>query len=136
MDTQTIDFDIPAHYQEETSKFLTKCKKNISGLDWHFDEPRYDVFIHATPEGLKRMTHKVVRLFIDVPDENDWYLVATIKEGALFVTNANEKLELRNGHGTDYTLCDFCHHRQRKASYIVRNRKTDEEMHVGSECAR
>lgn len=133
---QHIDFAIPAHYQDEAFKHLMKCKRNIFQLDWSFGEPYYDDFIHATPEGLKHMTHKVVRVSIDVPEENDWYLVATVKEGALFVVNHKEKLELRNGHGSNYHICDFCHHHQRKMSYIIRNRKTDEEKQVGSECAR
>ena len=52
-------------------------------------------------------------------------LVATVIEGAIFITDHKQQLVLKNGHGADYRLCDVCKHKQWKKSFIVRNSKTN-----------
>ncbi len=131
-----MEITIPAHYKEQLEKFLQKCTKNIKGLKWSFGEERKQVFLHATNEGVIKEWHRVIDVVIDIPDENNWYLVAHLVDGVLFVEDPREKLFLRNGHGKDYEICDVCKRPQWKASYIIRNRVTDEELQVGTECAR
>lgn len=133
---EKITITIPSHMVESARKLITKAGKNINGLSCEFGKEYNKTFRHYCDGGFVKNMHKVTDMVVCVPDENDWYLIATIVDGCLFVANRREKIDFRNGHGEKYNLCDACKHRQKKKSFIVRNRKTDEELQIGSECAK
>lgn len=131
-----IETTIPAYATDEFLKLVKRAKKNISELDWTVGESYNRVFRHFFDGEIVKMTHKVVDITLSVPEVNDWVLLATIVDGSMFVADQKHKLELHDGHGTEYRLCDVCKHKQWKKSYIVRNSKTGEELQIGAECAK
>ena len=133
---QTINLTIPAHLTDEFVKTVRKAEKNITGLRWEIGKVRKQTFRHYFDGEIVKMQHDVVDVTLDLPEQNNWQLVATVVEGAMFITDHKLKLELKNGHGADYQLCDVCKHRQWKKSYIVRNTVDGRELQVGAECAK
>ena len=133
---QTINLTIPAHLTDEFVKTVRKAEKNITGLRWEIGKVRKQTFRHYFDGEIVKMQHDVVDVTLDLPEQNNWQLVATVVEGAMFITDHKQKLELKNGHGADYQLCDVCKHRQWKKSYIVRNTVDGRELQVGAECAK
>ena len=131
---------IPTFKCAEFRKTLEKASKRIEGIDWTIGESYQKVFQHYMEDGENsgwiNMTHDVCDVTLTLPDSNGWDLLATVVEGAMFVTDQSKKLELANGHGADYKICDACKHPQWKKSFIVKNQETGEELQVGSECAR
>lgn len=137
---QHLELTIPSYLVGDFLKLAKKAKSNIEDLSWSIGDTYKKVYRHYMDDGdykgLVKMIHEVVDVVIELPDVNDWRLVATIVEGNLFVTDMSKKLVLRNGHGTDYKICDVCKHPTWKKFYIIRNTRTDEELQVGAECAR
>lgn len=133
---ETINLTIPAHLSQEFEKLVSKARKNIDGLKWTVGEERNQTFRHHFDGEIVKMTHRVCDVTLYLPEVNDWMLVATVVEGAMFVTDHKQQLIFKNGHGADYGICDVCKYRQWKKSFIVRNSKTGEELQVGAECAK
>lgn len=78
--------------------------------------------------------HEVCDLFINMPDEGDWRLIATYKDGAFTPSDPTKELIFKNAeHGADYGKCDYCGHRCNN-SYVIENVKTGDELQVGCEC--
>lgn len=134
--SNNINYTIPAHSKDEFLKLVSKASKNITGLQWTVGETRNQTFRHYFDGEIVKMSHSVCDVTIELPEVNDWVLLATVVDGAMFITDHKQQLVLKNGHGADYKLCDVCKHRQWKKSYIVRNSKTNEELQVGAECAK
>ena len=137
---KNLELTIPLYMKDDFLKLAKKAKRNIDDLSWSIGNAYKKVYHHYMNDGdsagLIKMTHEVIDVVIELPDVNDWRLVATIVDGNLFVTDMSKKLVLRNGHGTEYKICDVCKHPTWKKFYIIRNTKTDEELQVGAECAR
>ena len=135
---QNIKIMIPCCAEKEVEKIIRKAQKYIPKFSCEYGEPYNKTFRHYAGEGqIIKQSHRVKDIILSIPDENEWDLIATVKDGALFVTDQNKKLVLTNEkHGVGYGLCDACKHKQRKASFIVRNNRTGEELQVGSECAK
>lgn len=134
--SNNINLTIPAHSKDEFLKLVSRASKNITGLQWTVGETRKQTFRHYFDGDIVKMTHSVIDVTISLPEVNDWVLVATVIEGAIFITDNKQQLVLKNGHGADYRLCDVCKHKQWKKSFIVRNSKTNEELQIGAECAK
>lgn len=132
----TYNITIPNGMVKDFNNLMAKANKNINGLDWTIGEPYNRIYRHYFDGNIVKMSHTVVDIEYTIPDQNNWILLATIVDGALFVTNPKEELKLTNGHGVDYHICDVCKHRQWKKSFIVKNIVTNEELQIGSECAK
>lgn len=130
------EITIPAYTLQSFNKLMSKASKNIEGLSWNSGELYKRVYRHASDEGIIKMTHTVVDVTYNIPEENNWRLLATVVDGALFVSDLRHELNLTNGHGANYGICDACKHRQWKKSYIVKNIVTGEELQIGAECAK
>lgn len=133
---RTISLTIPAHLTEEFVKVVSKASKHINGLQWTVGETYKQTFRHHFDGEIVKMQHEVKDVTLDMPEVSGWTLLATVVDGALFVTDMKHELHLQNGHGTQYFVCDVCKHKQWKKSYIVRNDSTGEELQVGAECAK
>ena len=131
-----INLTIPAHLTDDFLKLVGRASKNIAGLQWTVGETYKQTFRHYFDGHIEKWQHEVKDVTLEMPEANGWTLLATVVEGAMFVTDHKQKLELKNGHGADYQICDACKHRQWKKSYIVRNDSTGEELQVGAECAK
>lgn len=134
--SNNISLTIPAHSTDEFKKLVTRANKNITGLKWTLGEERNQTFRHLFDGEIVKMQHRVLDVTVELPEINDWTLLATVVDGAMFVTDHKQQLVLHNGHGADYQLCDACKHKQWKKSFIVRNSVTGEELQVGAECAK
>lgn len=130
------EMTIPAGMLENFNKMMTKAAKNINGMSWSNSEEYSRTYRHYFDGKIVKMSHRVVDVVFEIPEQNNWMLVATVIEGALFVTDQRHELKLINGHGVDYNICDACKHHQKKKSFIVRNTVTGEELQIGSECAK
>lgn len=137
METKKINLTIPYDEKKTFEKIIKRASKNIDGLTYTIGQAYKKTYRHlVVGEGQVKRTHTVVDVEFEIPIVNDWLLLATVKEGALFFTNPREKVEFKNGHGRDYEICDVCKHKQWRKSFIIRNVKTNEELQVGSECAK
>lgn len=133
---ENIKLMLPVGEVKSFEKIIKRAAKNIEGIEWTMGKPYNKTFIHLVDGLRERWSHTIVDVEIVMPTVNDWVLLATVVEGALFVTNPKEKIIFRDGHGVEYKKCDACGRPQWKKSFIVRNAKTDEELQVGSECAK
>ena len=130
------NIEIPAYMSDSFKKLMSKASKNIDGLSYNMGEPYNKVYRHATNDGIIKMTHTVIDVEYCIPEQNDWKLLATVVEGALFVTDPSHELKFAYGHGVDYQMCDVCKHHQWRKSFIIQNVVTGEELQVGAECAK
>lgn len=136
----TINTFIPSESIASFKKFADKTKKNVEGFEYTLGKPYQKVFIHHTivedghaGKSIKRF-HEVCDLTINMPEESDWRLVATYKNGSFTPADPTKEVKFKNSqHGENYGKCDFCGH-PCKNSYVVYNVKTGEEMQVGCEC--
>ena len=134
--SNNINCTIPAHSKDEFLKLVSKASKNITGLQWTVGGTRNQTFRHFFDGEIVKMSHSVCDVTVELPEVNDWMLLATVVDGAMFITDHKRQLVLKHGHGADYKRCDVYKHKQWKKSYIVRNSKTNEELQVGAECAK
>lgn len=133
---QIIQLTLPFKEVEAFEKICKRAAKNIDGMSWGVGQTYKRTYRHVVDNHLEKWMHDVVDVWVEIPKINDWTLLATIVDGALFVTDMSKKLVLHNGHGIDYNICDVCKHRQWKKSFVVYNSNTKEELQVGAECAK
>ena len=133
-------FFIPESNRNDFNKAVRKAQKHID-IKVECGKPYDKVFRHTIlvekQSGITRMSHKIFDVKIMLPEFNKWELIAEYKEGSLYISNHREKLVFSNkNHGADYHKCDCCGHTIRKEMFVIRNKETNEELQVGSECAK
>lgn len=133
-----INTFIPTDSLESFKKFAVKTKKNVEGFNIELGKPYQKLFRHfvKTECQLKeeKRFHEVCDCTITMPDESDWRLLSTYKDGAFTPADPSKKLVYKNpSHGSDYGKCDLCGHWCQN-SYVIINTKTGEELQVGCEC--
>ena len=138
----TSKFFLPYANLESFKKLAKKVQKHVD-MQISYSQSYKKTFNHPVinENGMRghceKYVHEVVDVTIVTPDFNDWELVATYKDGSLFVTDYSKELVFLNKeHGANYHKCDCCGHTIRKEMFVVRNNKTNEELQVGSECAK
>lgn len=138
----TIKTFLPAEEVDSFKKFANKTKKNVEGFDYTIGKPYEKVFRHSVinDDGSRgkdiKAFHTVCKLDVTIPDEKDWRLVSTYKDGAFTPADPTKKLVYKNkAHGADYGKCDVCGHACIN-SYVIENVKTGEELQVGCECVK
>lgn len=136
----TIKTFIPSDLVETFEKFASKAKKNVEDFSYEISKPYEKLFCHPVIQEngmaghMAKAFHEVCDLTINMPDESDWRLVATFKDGAFTPANPTKEVVFKNPkHGKDYGKCDFCGH-WCKNSYLLENIKTGDEVQVGCEC--
>lgn len=129
-----IESYIPSWNIEAFEKFLRKTKRNIPELDYSIGKAVDMVFRHYSDGRFIKQWHNVCPVTIEIPDENNWRLLASFEDGNMFVVDQSQKLVPDNPeHGKDYKVCDSCKHHL-KNSYLIVNLETGEELQVGKEC--
>lgn len=131
---------LPAEIVESFKKFADKTVRNVEGFAYSVGKPYDKVFIHRTinPDGKRgndvKKFHEICDLTIMIPEEKDWRLVATFKDGAFTPVDPTQELHFKNPrHGAEYGKCDYCGHWCIN-SYVIENVKTGDELQVGCEC--
>ena len=136
----TIKIFIPIDSLESFKKFAGKTKKNVEGFNVELGKPYQKLFRHVVKTEYQfqeeKRFHEVCDCTITMPDESNWKLLATYKDGAFTPTDPSKELVYKNpAHGTDYGKCDLCGHWCQN-SYVILNTKTGEELQVGCECVK
>lgn len=139
---RTINTFIPSESVVSFEKFAKKTQKNIEGFTYSIGKPYEKLFRHPVinENGMAghcvKAFHEVCNLVINMPDESDWRLLATYKDGAFMPTDPSKELIFKNPeHGIDYGKCDYCGHWCKNA-YVIENVKTGEELQIGCECVK
>lgn len=137
---RTINIRIPESMTAKLRKFADKTAKNVPGFKVEISQPYDRIYKHITKQyGVVRLTpmwHRVCDVTIDMPDDNNWRLLATFEDGVMFVVDPAHKLEIKNPeHGEDCRTCDVCGHRCNN-SYLIINIETGQELQVGCECVK
>lgn len=119
-----------------------KTQKNVEGFTYSVGKPYEKLFRHPVinENGMAgyciKAFHEVCDLIINMPEESDWRLLATYKDGAFMPTDPSKELIFKNPeHGIDYGKCDYCGHWCKNA-YVIENVKTGEELQIGCECVK
>lgn len=138
----TIRTFIPSDSVASFKKFANKTKKNVEGFSYAIGEPYMKVFLHPVIEedGMRgravKAFHEVCDLTINMPEENNWKLVCTFKDGSFTPVDSSKELVFKiPAHGHDYDRCDVCGH-WCKNSYVIENIVTGDELQVGCECVK
>lgn len=138
----TIRTFIPSDSVASFKKFANKTKKNVEGFSYTIGEPYMKVFLHPVIEkdGMRgravKAFHEVCDLTINMPEENNWKLVCTFKDGSFTPVDSSKELVFKiPAHGHDYDKCDVCGH-WCKNSYLIENIVTGDELQVGCECVK
>lgn len=139
---RTINTFIPSESVVVFEKFAKKTQKNVEGFTYSVGKPYEKLFRHPVIEenGMAgrciKVFHEVCDLVINMPEESDWRLLATYKDGAFMPTDPSKELIFKNPeHGVDYGKCDYCGHWCKNA-YVIENVKTGEELQIGCECVK
>ena len=139
---RTINTFIPSDLVDSLKKFADKTQKNVEGFTYSVGKPYEKLFRHPVIEenGMAghcvKAFHEVCDLVINMPEESDWRLLATYKDGAFMPTDPSKELIFKNPeHGIDYGKCDYCGHWCKNA-YVIENVKTGEELQIGCECVK
>lgn len=138
----TIKTFIPLESVVAFEKFAKKTQKNVEGFTYSVGKPYEKLFRHPVIEenGMAgyciKVFHEVCDLVINMPEESNWRLLATYKDGAFMPTDPSKELIFKNPeHGIDYGKCDYCGHWCKNA-YVIENVKTGEELQIGCECVK
>lgn len=138
----TIRTFIPSDSIASFKKFANKTKKNVEGFSYTIGEPYMKVFLHPVIEkdGMRgravKAFYEVCDLTINMPEENNWKLVCTFKDGSFTPVDSSKELVFKiPAHGHDYEKCDVCGH-WCKNSYVIENIVTGDELQVGCECVK
>lgn len=134
----TIKTFIPSESVDAFKKFAEKTKRNVEGFDYSISNPRKKLFRHAVVEDCQTIIgkywHDICDLTINMPDESNWRLLATYKNGAFTPADTTKELVFKiKEHGADYGKCDLCGHWCNNA-YVIENTQTGDELQVGCEC--
>lgn len=134
----TIKTFIPSESVDAFKKFAEKTKRNVEGFDYTISNPRKKLFRHAVVEDCQTIIgkywHDICDLTINMPDESNWRLLATYKNGAFTPADTTKELVFKiKEHGADYGKCDLCGHWCNNA-YVIENTQTGDELQVGCEC--
>lgn len=139
---ETIKTFIPSESVVSFEKFAKKTQKNVEGFTYSVGKPYEKLFRHPVinENGMAgyciKAFHEVCDLVINMPEESDWRLLATYKDGAFMPTDPSKELIFKNPeHGIDYGKCDYCGHWCKNA-YVIENVKTGEELQIGCECVK
>ena len=139
---RTINTFIPSDLVDSLKKFADKTQKNVEGFTYSVGKPYEKLFRHPVinENGMAghciKAFHEVCDLVINMPEESDWRLLATYKDGAFMPTDPSKELIFKNPeHGIDYGKCDYCGHWCKNA-YVIENVKTGEELQIGCECVK
>ena len=139
---RTINTFIPSESVVSFEKFAKKTQKNVEGFTYSVGKPYEKLFRHPVinENGMAgycvKAFHEVCDLVINMPEESDWRLLATYKDGAFMPTDPSKELIFKNPeHGIDYGKCDYCGHWCKNA-YVIENVKTGEELQIGCECVK
>lgn len=139
---ETIKTFIPSESVVSFEKFAKKTQKNVEGFTYSVGKPYEKLFRHPVinENGMAghciKAFHEVCDLVINMPEESDWRLLATYKDGAFMPTDPSKELVFKNPeHGIDYGKCDYCGHWCKNA-YVIENVKTGEELQIGCECVK
>ena len=139
---RTINTFIPSESVVSFEKFAKKTQKNVEGFTYSVGKPYEKLFRHPVinENGMAgyciKAFHDVCDLVINMPDESDWRLLATYKDGSFMPTDPSKELIFKNPeHGIDYGKCDYCGHWCKNA-YVIENVKTGEELQIGCECVK
>ena len=139
---RTINTFIPSESVVAFEKFAKKTQKNVEGFTYSVGKPYEKLFRHPVinENGMAgrciKVFHEVCDLVINMPEESDWRLLATYKDGAFMPTDPSKELIFKNPeHGIDYGKCDYCGHWCKNA-YVIENVKTGEELQIGCECVK
>ena len=139
---KTIKTFIPLESVVAFEKFAKKTQKNVEGFTYSVGKPYEKLFRHPVinENGMAghciKAFHEVCDLVINMPEESDWRLLATYKDGAFMPTDPSKELIFKNPeHGIDYGKCDYCGHWCKNA-YVIENVKTGEELQIGCECVK
>ena len=139
---RTINTFIPSESVVDFEKFAKKTQKNVEGFTYSVGKPYEKLFRHPVinENGMAgyciKAFHEVCDLVINMPEESDWRLLATYKDGAFMPTDPSKELIFKNPeHGIDYGKCDYCGHWCKNA-YVIENVKTGEELQIGCECVK
>lgn len=139
---RTIKTFIPSDLVDSLKKFADKTQKNVEGFTYSVGKPYEKLFRHPVinENGMAghciKAFHEVCDLVINMPEESDWRLLATYKDGAFMPTDPSKELIFKNPeHGIDYGKCDYCGHWCKNA-YVIENVKTGEELQIGCECVK
>ena len=111
----TIKTFIPSESVDAFKKFAEKTKRNVEGFDYTISNPRKKLFRHAVVEDCQTIIgkywHDICDLTINMPDESNWRLLATYKNGAFTPADTTKELVFKiKEHGADYGKCDLCGH--------------------------
>ena len=138
----TIRTFIPSNSVASFKKFANKTKKNVEGFSYTIGEPYMKVFYHPVIDenGIRghvtKAFHEICDLTINMPEENNWKLVCTFKDGSFTPVDSSKELVFKiPAHGHDYDKCDVCGH-WCKNSYVIENIVTGDELQVGCECVK
>ena len=134
----TIKTFIPSELVDAFKKFAEKTKRNVEGFDYSISNPRKKLFRHAEVEDYQTIIgkywHDICDLTINMPDESNWRLMATYKNGAFTPADTTKELVFKiKEHGANYGKCDLCGHWCNNA-YVIENTQTGDELQVGCEC--
>lgn len=139
---RTIKTFIPSESVVVFEKFAKKTQKNVEGFTYSVGKPYEKLFRHPVIDenGMAgyciNVFYEVCDLVINMPEESDWRLLATYKDGAFMPTDPSKELIFKNPeHGIDYGKCDYCGHWCKNA-YVIENVKTGEELQIGCECVK
>lgn len=138
---EIINFRLPQSEVESFKKFCAKIQKNVPEFKYSIGSAYDKVFKHPVRNiggkcGFDYKWHSVCDAIVEIPEDSGWRLLATYEDGLFFPSNPKHELILKNpSHGKDYNRCDVCSHWCKK-SYLIVNADTDEELQVGSECAK
>lgn len=138
---EIINFILPQSEVESFKKFCVKIQKNVPEFKYCVGSAYDKVFRHLVKDingecGFEHKWHSVCDATVEIPEDGGWRLLATYEDGLFFPANPKHELILKNpAHGKDYNRCDVCGHWCKK-SYLIINVDTDEELQVGSECAK
>lgn len=97
----TIKTFIPSDLVETFEKFASKAKKNVEDFSYEISKPYEKLFYHPVIQenGMAghrtKAFHEVCDLTINMPDESDWRLVATFKDGAFTPCKSNNRDSLQ-----------------------------------------
>lgn len=137
---RTISFYLPENQVNSFITFMCKSQKKVKGLTYTIGKVYDKVFRHATKDedghlGLIKQWHSICDATIELPDINNWELVASYEKDILVnVGNSSKEMHFINpNHGATYHVCDMCGHKI-KNSFVVYNSVTKEELQVGTEC--
>lgn len=138
---KTLNIVVPVVEKTSFETFTNKIKKNVPELTVTFGSNYDKLFYHSVVDdgftcNPEKIWHEVCDVTIQLPEINDWILLATFKNGMSFYADPREEIKFKNpNHGLTYGKCDICNHNCQN-SYVVLNVVTGEELQVGGDCVK